>query len=116
MKDLMELPMTTKPTSDDAFEALAMRFRALGDPLRLKILYNLVEGECMVTELIARTGGSQSNVSKHLSTLLTHDLVQRRRAGTSAYYSITDESILELCNRVCEGIDRNLEKRRKAFR
>jgi len=116
MSDEAEPIMTAKPTTDEAFEAIALRFRALSDPLRLKILYNLVGGECTVTELIARTGGSQSNVSKHLSTLLAHRLVHRRRAGTSAHYSIADESILDLCNRVCDGIDRDLEKRRNAFR
>jgi len=107
--------MTPKPTTPEAFEAIAQRFRALSDPLRLTILYNLVAGERTVTELVEKTGGSQSNVSKHLSTLLTHGLVNRRREGTCAYYSITDPSVLELCNRVCVGIERDLEKRRKAF-
>ena len=107
--------MTLKPTTSEAFEAIAQRFRVLSDPLRLRILYRLASGESTVTELVDLTGGSQSNVSKHLSTLLTHGLVHRRREGTSAYYSITDESILDLCDRVCGGIDRDLEKRRKAF-
>jgi ArsR family transcriptional regulator len=72
-------------------------------------------GEMTVSELVEKTGGSQSNVSKHLSTLLTHGLVNRRREGTSAYYSVTDDSIFSLCDIVCGGIDRHLEDQRKAF-
>lgn len=101
--------------TEEAFDAVAQRFRVLSDPMRLKILYNIGEGELTVNELVERTGGSQSNVSKHLATLLTHGLVRRRREGTSAYYSITDLSVFTLCDQVCGGIDRHLEIRRKAF-
>jgi DNA-binding transcriptional ArsR family regulator len=104
-----------KNLTDDAFEAISQRFRVLSDPMRLKIIYNLADGELTVGELVERTGGSQSNISKHLSLLLTHGIVQRRREGTSAYYSVTDMSIFSLCDTVCGGIDRDLENRRKAF-
>ncbi|MFH1756367.1 MAG: metalloregulator ArsR/SmtB family transcription factor [Candidatus Latescibacterota bacterium] len=104
-----------KDLTEEAFEAIAKRFRVLSDPMRLKIIYNLGDAELAVGELVERTGGSQSNISKHLSLLLTHGLVQRRREGTSAYYSVTDMSIFSLCDTVCGGIDRDLETRRKAF-
>ncbi|MDH3196790.1 MAG: metalloregulator ArsR/SmtB family transcription factor [Candidatus Krumholzibacteria bacterium] len=104
-----------KQMTDEAFEAVAQRFRVLSDPLRLKILYHIGQDERTVNELVELTGGTQSNVSKHLSVLLTHGLVRRRRQGTSAYYAITDHSIFDLCDQVCGGIDRTLENRRKAF-
>ena len=104
-----------KNLTNDAFEAIAQRFRALGDPTRLKIIYNLGGEELTVGGLVERTGGSQSNISKHLSLLLTHGFVQRRREGTSAYYSVTDSSIFSMCDLVCGGIDRNLENWRRAF-
>ncbi|MDH3216192.1 MAG: metalloregulator ArsR/SmtB family transcription factor [Candidatus Krumholzibacteria bacterium] len=105
----------TKDMSDGAFEAIAQRFRALSDPVRLKILYHLGTEELTVNELVERAGSSQSNISKHLSILYSHGLVRRRRAGTSVYYSIADLSIFDLCEQVCGGIDRDLETRRKAF-
>jgi ArsR family transcriptional regulator len=104
-----------KNLSPEAFEAISQRFRVLGDPLRLKILYNLKAGEMSVTDIVEATGGSQSNVSKHLSLLLSQGLVGRRREGTSAYYSIIDNSVFDLCEQVCGGIESNLEARRKAF-
>lgn len=101
--------------SDEAFEAISQRFRALSDPMRLKILYTLKSGEKSVSEIVDRTGGSQSNVSKHLSLLLNQGLVGRRREGTSAYYSITDPSVFHLCDNVCGGIESRLEARRQMF-
>lgn len=108
-------PRDGKPLTDDAFEAISQRFRVLSDPMRLKILYNLQKKELSVSEIVERTGGSQSNVSKHLSLLLTNGMVHRRREGTSAYYSVADDSVFELCDNVCGGIESDLENRRRAF-
>ena len=105
-----------KNMTEEAFQAIAQRFRALSDAGRLRILFHLGKEELTVTELVERTGGSQSNISKHLSILLTQGLVERRREGTSAYYSIKDPSIFALCDQICGQIDEDLEKRPKAFR
>jgi DNA-binding transcriptional ArsR family regulator len=110
----MEQP-NMRNLSHEAFEAISQRFRVLSDPMRLKILYNLKSGEMSVTQIVDSTGGSQSNVSKHLSMMLTHGMVSRRRDGTSAYYTIADPSVFELCDNVCGGIESNLEHRRQAF-
>jgi DNA-binding transcriptional ArsR family regulator len=107
--------MAGKNMTEAALQEIANRFRALGDPMRVKILYNLGTEELTVTEIVERCGGSQSNVSKHLSVLLTHGLVDRRREGTSAYYSVADKSIFTLCDQICGGIDRELAERRRAF-
>ena len=101
--------------SREAFEAIAQRFRVLSDPMRLEILHLISDGELTVSELVERTGGTQSNISRHLSTLLLHGIVRRRREGTSAYYSITEMSIFELCDQVCGGIERSLAGRRRAL-
>jgi DNA-binding transcriptional ArsR family regulator len=101
--------------SDDAFEAIAQRFRLLAEPTRLKILFFLNEAELSVGELVSRTGGTQSNVSKHLSALYSQGLVHRRRQGTSVLYSVADASIFQLCEIVCGGIGRALDDRRNAL-
>jgi len=102
--------------TDQTFDEIAQRFRALGDPMRLKILFHLGQEELTVNGIVERTGGSQSNISKHLSTLLSHGLVNRRREGTSAIYSVADPTVFDLCDQVCGGIERDLTTRGKAFR
>ena len=68
----------------------ALRFRALGDETRLRILELLVDGERSVAELIDLTGLGQSLVSHHLRTLRDAGLVVTRRDGRWIFYDIAD--------------------------
>jgi DNA-binding transcriptional ArsR family regulator len=95
--------------------AVATRFRILGVPLRLQILNELADGERTVSELVQATGSTQPNVSKHLTTLLAHRLVKREQRGNSAYYSVADPAVFELCEIVCGNIERALDAERQAF-
>ena len=56
----------TKELSDEALEQVALRFKLLSDPMRLKILHSLQDGEKTVTQLVGLTGSSQPNISKVL--------------------------------------------------
>ena len=87
--------------SDKSLRLVADRFKVLSDPLRLALLHRLKEGERTVTTLVQETGASQANVSKHLQILRRAGLVERRKEGLSAWYSILDPSIFEICDLVC---------------
>jgi DNA-binding transcriptional ArsR family regulator len=89
---------------DRALEEVAVYFRALSVPLRLKILNALRSGERNVTELTDALGCSQANVSKHLSLLARGGLIEKMSRGTSTYYRITDPKIYRLCDLVCGQI------------
>lgn len=97
--------------SDEMLELIAQRFRLLADPMRLRILHQLQQGERSVTELVNATGASQPNVSKHLSTLRTHGLVKRRQQGNLAYFSIGAPFVFELCNTVCDSMRSEWEQK-----
>lgn len=90
--------------SDEMLDLVAQRLRLLADPTRLKILHQLKEGEKSVTELVETTGASQPNVSKHLSTLRSHQLVDRRQAGNTAYFRISAPFIFDVCETVCDSM------------
>ncbi|MGZ4359279.1 MAG: ArsR/SmtB family transcription factor [Gaiellaceae bacterium] len=98
------------PFSDRLSELIAARFRVLSDPMRIRLVDRLREGEASVGELVEATGGSQQNVSKHLGILLGAGILGRRQQGNLAYYRIVDESVFELCERVCGSIERRLEE------
>ena len=89
---------------EQAFIHIAKYFQALAEPMRLKILNGLRDGEKNVTELVEISGGTQANVSKHLNLLRESKLIKRESRGTKAYYSIADQRIYELCNLVCGQI------------
>ncbi len=84
-------------------DLVARRFRTLGEPYRLRLLQQLEEGEKTVGELVANLEGNQPNVSKHLQILHDAGLVERRRAGNSILYAISDPMVFELCALVCRS-------------
>jgi DNA-binding transcriptional ArsR family regulator len=96
------------PLPDPLVELIAQRFRVLGEPMRIRLLDRLREGEASVNDLADATGASQQNVSKHLGVLLAAGVVSRRKDGTHALYSIADDSVFELCENVCGGLQRQL--------
>jgi DNA-binding transcriptional ArsR family regulator len=93
----------------EALQMVAARFRALGEPIRLRILQTLERGETCVTEVASLVGSTQPNISKHLRVLQDAGLIKRRQAGTSARYSIADEMVFELCEMVCSRLRDRLE-------
>ena len=90
--------------SEDVLERIASRLKAMGNPFRLRILQTLHESEMSVTEILARVGGSQANVSKHLNVLRGADLVKSRREGVSVYYQISDASVFSICETICDSL------------
>ena len=95
---------------------LAERFKALGEPARLRLLSVLRDGEQSVSELVARTGLGQANVSKHLHHLTTAGFLSRRKEGTFAFYSLADEEVFTLCDLMCGRVEVDQQRRRAALR
>ncbi len=96
------------PLPEPLVEQIALRFRVIGEPTRIRILDRLREGEATVQELTATLGTTQQNISKHLAVLHSAGIVSRRREGNHAFYAIADESVLDLCESVCDGLRRQL--------
>ncbi|MDB4900521.1 MAG: arsR [Gemmatimonadetes bacterium] len=79
--------------SDRARAVAALRFRALGDETRLRILEQLTAGERCVADLMELTGLGQSLVSHHLRTLRDAGIVGDRRDGRWVFYAISDAAL-----------------------
>ncbi|MBN1403664.1 MAG: winged helix-turn-helix transcriptional regulator [Opitutales bacterium] len=101
--------------SDEALELVARRFAVLSEPMRLRLLQSLIDGEKNVNALVAESGGTQANVSRHLQTLAREGLLSRRREGLQVFYSVADESVFNMCCAVCGGIRESLKKDSKAL-
>ncbi|MCX7640797.1 MAG: metalloregulator ArsR/SmtB family transcription factor [Pyrinomonadaceae bacterium] len=107
--------MASKRLTDEAFELIALRFKILSEPLRLKIIHLLQEGEKSVSELKDELNTSQPNVSKHLRILQDAGLVNRRQEGNLVYYSIADESVFALCETVCSSLEQRFKNQARIF-
>ncbi|MFE1289592.1 ArsR/SmtB family transcription factor [Streptomyces sp. NPDC058751] len=83
-------PLTERPLTADEAERSAVMFKALGDPVRLR-LFSLVAshegGEACVCD-ISDVGVSQPTVSHHLKKLKEAGLLSSERRGTWVYYRV----------------------------
>jgi DNA-binding transcriptional ArsR family regulator len=92
------------PLSDQLVEVIAGRFRVIGEPMRIKLLDRLREGEASVGDLAEALGAGQQNVSRHLNVLHAAGILSRRKSGTRVLYSIADDSVFALCETVCGSL------------
>ena len=79
--------------SEDSLCDLAELLKVFGDSTRIKILYDLFEGEKNVTEICQDLEMNQSAISHRLKILRTARLVSGKRVGKSILYSLADEHV-----------------------
>lgn len=73
------------------------QLKALGDPVRLRLLQLLHErGETCVCELVDELGTSQSNISTHLRLLRAAGLVASQKVGKWVFYRLDEGAVTEL--------------------
>jgi ArsR family transcriptional regulator len=77
-------------------DGLAAAFRALGDPVRLRLLSLLLtaeQGQVCACDLVEPLRRSQPTVSHHLKVLRDAGLVQADRRGTNLWYSVRHDQL-----------------------
>lgn len=88
--------LLTTNTDIRAVSLKAKFFRGFADPSRLAILETLAHGARTVTEIVAATNLSQSNVSNHLGCLRDCGLVTREQQGHFVSYQLSDDRVQAL--------------------
>jgi len=96
---------------DEMLEAVSNRFKLLAEPMRLKILRVLCDGEHTVQEIVNMINATQANISKHLALLHENGIVNRRKEGLKCYYRIADDSIIYSCYLSSKSVVENLQNR-----
>lgn len=71
-------------------------FKALANPLRIRILDQLRDGELTVSEIRDRVDVEMPNVSQQLAVLKNKNLVVARKQGNNIYYSCVDPTVFKL--------------------
>lgn len=100
---------------DAALELVARRFAVLAEPMRLRLIQALFDGERNVTDLVVATGGTQANVSRHLQTLTAAHILARRKEGLQVFYRVADPSIVKLCELVCGSLEKQFSRQAESF-
>lgn len=105
--------MPNRATQPPIYALKAEFFRALGHPVRVRILQLLRDGELSVGALQAELELDSSGTSQHLAALRKQGLVTSRKDGTSVYYSVKDDRTLMLLQLAKTIISSNLEENRQ---
>lgn len=72
--------------------------KAMGHPLRLKILCVIGENELPVMDIVKQVGTTQSNISQHIDILREKEIITSRREGSKILCKVRDHNILKLMN------------------
>lgn len=91
---------------EDKLIDLAELFKMFGDSTRIRILYELMEGELCVNCIADNLSMTQSAISHQLRILKQAKLVKSRRDGKTMIYELADQHVMMILdqgyNHVCE--------------
>lgn len=93
-------PVAAEPLDDGAALGIALRLKALADPVRVKLvslLFASSDGEQCSCELAAAVGLAESTLSHHLSQLRRAGLVESERRGMNVYHRPRRDALTALC-------------------
>ena len=93
-------------TEIDTLDAIAELFKGFADPTRVRILWQLRNGELCVGDIAKAVELSQSAVSHQLRMLKQMHLIKYRRDGKNILYSLDDDHVHTILQ---TGLDHVLE-------
>jgi ArsR family transcriptional regulator len=91
-------------------------FKALSNPLRIRILDELRNGELTVSEIRDCLDVALPNVSQQLAVLRGKNLVTSRKQGINIYYACSDPKIFKLLDVAKEIFNAHLIDVQKTLR
>src|SRR5581483_3159866 len=93
-------PVAAGPMSDEDALQIALRLKALADPVRVKVvsyLFSSSTGEEISGELAAVLKLSESTVSHHLNQLRKAGLISSNRRGMNVFHRVRPDALQALC-------------------
>jgi len=93
-------PVAAGPVDDAAALEVALRLKAIADPVRVKLMSILLtnpRGEENGGNLAAAVGLSESTVSHHLGQLRNAGLIESERRGMNTYHRARRDALSALC-------------------
>ena len=89
--------LAAEPLAEDRATSMALRFKALGDPVRLRLMALIAaQAEACVCDLTPAFDQSGPTISHHLKVLREAGLVDCERRGTWVYYRVLPDALEEL--------------------
>lgn len=98
------------------FEKQAEIIKAIGHPLRIAILDFLKDGEQCVFDIARHLGSERSNVSRHLSVMVSAGVLEHRKEGLKVIYALKTPCILEFFSCITTCLKHQAKENEKLLR
>lgn len=82
----------------------------LADPVRVRLIFALRDGELCVSELVDRVDRDRRVVSHHLAELRRDGVLERRKEATNVFYRLADFSVCKVLLLAGEGVAARIEE------
>ena len=92
-------PLVREPLSEEAAAELALKLKALSDPVRLRLLSVVAShtgGEACVCDLSVGIDRGQPTISHHLKVLRAAGLLECERRASWVYYRVVTDALQQL--------------------
>ena len=90
--------------------------KALGHPTRIEIIDILQNKEMTFGEILEKIGGPKSNLSQHLSSMVTKGILVQRKNGLNVFYKLTSQKVSKACQIMREVLIDNLKKQNEILK
>jgi ArsR family transcriptional regulator len=90
--------------------------KALANPIRIEIIDILNDREMSFGEIQEITGVLKSNLSQHLSMMVSNGILSQRKEGLNMYFRLTTEKIAIACRMMREVLIENLKKHQELIK
>ena len=97
-----------KKLNPEILELISRRLKAMSEPIRLKILQCLRDGERSVGDVAARLDLKHGTASANLVAMQKAGLVVSRREGNRVIYRIGSDLVFKICDSVCAALKTEL--------
>jgi ArsR family transcriptional regulator len=95
----------------ELYKLLSDICKALANPSRIEIVEILNKGELNFGEILKILNISKSNLSQHLSVLVSNGLIIQRKEGNNSYFRLSSVKVATACLIMREVLIENLNNK-----
>lgn len=103
-------------TDKKIYELHANVCKALAHPVRIAIIDILGKNEMTFSELLDELNIPKSNLSQHLSSMMSKGILVQRKEGLNNYYKLSSKKVSSACQIMREVLIDNLKKQNEILK
>ena len=90
--------------------------KALAHPIRIEIIDILQTNEMTFSEILEKTGGLKSNVSQHLTIMVSKGILNQRKEGQNVYFKLSSRKVANACRLMREVLIDNIDRQNEIIK